>query len=82
MPREDSAGEGGRVEGNAGAPFGGCVAQPKKERGIWDSGIARTVFGPVKARASNDAGMGKRELALVLMREAGQTKHAKQVVVE
>ena len=79
MPREDSAGEGGRVKGDAGASFGGRVARPKKKRGVWDRGIARTVLGPVKARALNDAGMEKRELALVLTTEAGQTKHAKLV---
>ena len=45
---EGQRGDGGRVEGDAGPSFGGCVTRLKKEGSIWDSGIARTVFGPVK----------------------------------
>ena len=48
MWREDGAGESGRVEGDAGASFGGYVARSEMERGIWGSGSGCTVFGPVK----------------------------------
>ena len=48
MRKEDGTGEGGRVEGNAGASFGGSVAQSKKGRGVWDSEGARMVFGYVQ----------------------------------
>ena len=67
----------GRVEGDAGTSFGSFVTRSKKEGGIWDSGIARAVFGPSKkcpARASSDAGGGKREPALVLALESRQYK--------
>ena len=46
--KEDGTGEGGRVEGDAGASSGGSVAQSNKGRGIWDSGSACMVFGYVQ----------------------------------
>ena len=33
MQREDGTGEGGRVEADAGASFGGTIAQSKKGKG-------------------------------------------------
>lgn len=62
MQREDSTGEGGpieqriRVEVDAGASFGGSVTQSKQRRGIWDSGGADTVLGPVKEMLSESVG--------------------------
>ena len=68
---EDGSGEGGRVEGD------GSVARCKKGRGIWDSGSARTVLGPVKEMLSESVERcveGKREPALVLASELLQYK--------
>ena len=52
MRREGDTGEGGRVEGDTGASFGGSVTRSKKERSICDSEITRTVFVPVKEMPS------------------------------
>src|SRR5258706_3726497 len=88
MRKEDGAGEGGRVEGDAGASFGGCVARSKKERGIRHSGIGRTVVGPVKDLLSEcRAGDGKEKtgtcagigVASVQGRYGGRTGEGKVV---
>ena len=54
MRREDGTGEGGRVEGDAGASFGGSIAQSKKRKGIWHSGSARSVFGTRQRNAQRE----------------------------
>jgi hypothetical protein len=69
MWREDGTGEGGRVEGDAGASFGGSAAQLGREGAYGTAGVCARCPDPSKessARVLSDAGMGKREPALVL----------------
>ena len=65
MRREDGTGEGGRVQGNAGASFGGSVEWEGAYRTVGVRARYSDLPNKCSARAVSDAGVGNREPALV-----------------